>query len=234
MEPDLPPNADQPGGPPEPAPRADNDQQLAADLTRYERVLTAARDDADAQEHLGAVGYGPERLDGLLALVASARTAYEARTTAMVAQGAASAAKTAAFDSASASLYAFRKIARALFRDDDGALDALELTDEPPRALDPFATHARSSYAGVATLAPEKAATLAEAGYTSERLATLTGEVQDLVDAARDLTAAESRAKKATATRDGEAEAAAKAYGTFRDIARTVLPPDLRDRIGLD
>ena len=68
---------------PTPAPRSENDQQLAADLTHMEQVLTAAREDAEAQSHLQPIGFGPEALDEILALVDSARTAYKARGTAM-------------------------------------------------------------------------------------------------------------------------------------------------------
>ena len=216
---------------PQPAGRSDNDQQLAADLTRYERVLTAARDDADAQAHLGAVGYAPERLDGLLALVATARQAYEARTAGMSAEEDASTDKKAAFAAAQKSYADFRKVARALFRDDPDALTALGLNDEAARALDPFVTQARAGYG--AALPDGGAETLAAAGYTRERLDALTAEANALVSASRDFTAAEARAKATTAARDASAEAAQKAFGTFRDIARTVLPPDLRDRIGL-
>ena len=218
---------------PAPRPRSDNDQQLAADLTRMERVLSASRDDADAQALLAPVSYDPERLDGLLSLVASARTAYGARTTGMAAEEAASDAKTAAFESARTSYVAFRKIARALFNDDDDTLTALGLNDEAARALDPFATQARAGYAAVADLPDRRSERLTEVGYTPERLTALTGEVNALVDAAEAMTAAEARAKATTAARDAEATAAQKAYATFRDIARTVLPPDLRDRVGL-
>ena len=220
---------------PEPRPegRSDNDQQLAADLTHFERVLTAARDDADVQAILAPTPYPPDRLDGLLALVDSARTAYEARTAGMSVEEATSLAKKAAFASARSSYAAFRIIARALFLDDPEALTALGLGDEPARALDPFVTQARAGYAAVSTLGRGGPAAMAEAGYTPERLAVLTAEVNALVDAARGFTAAEERAKTATTTRDTEAEAARKAYATFRDIARVLLPANLRDRIGL-
>ena len=219
---------------PRPTERSDNDQQLAADLAHYERVLTAARDDDDAQAVLSGVGYGSERLDGLLATVASAQTAYEARTAGKSAAEAADEAKETADASARSSYSAFRKIARALFRGDDDALTALGLNDPEARALDPFVTQARAGYGAVAGLPGEGPQTMAEAGYTADRLAALAGEVQALQDAERDRTAARGRAKKTTRVRDVEGAAARTVYSTFRDIARTVLPPDLRDRVGLD
>ena len=216
---------------PTPDPRSENDQQLAADLTHMEQVLTAAREDAEAQSHLEPVGFGPEALDEILALVDSARTAYKARGTAMGAEDAASEAKTSAFDSAQSSYAAFRVIARARLSEDDDAQTALKLRGRVPDALDPFVSHAKAGYA--AAKDEPYQSKLAVRGYTPDRLDALLDEVQALLDADRAFTDAEGRAKRATAARDEEARAARRDYAEFRDTARRVLPPDLRDRIGL-
>ncbi len=216
---------------PDPAPRSDNDQKLAAELTDWEQALTAARDDAEAQAILAPINYAPADLDAILALVASARTAYTARTTADAARGSLSTDEGAARDSADASYAAFRVVARAVFSDDDDAQTALGLHGRVPEALSRFVSHARSGYA--AARDEPYQTPLARRGYTPDRLDALTAEVESLLDADRAHTAAASRAKTATTTRDLEARAARDAFVEFRDIARRVLPPDIRDRLGL-
>lgn len=217
----------------ESAPRrtpADQDRQLAADLAEMARVLTAARDDADAQATLGPAEFDPVALDAILAEVASAQDAFRARATAMGAEEAAQKAKDDAYESARSSYMAFRKVARARFRRDEDALDALGLNGDAPRALDPLLTKARTGYAAAQT---EPYFSRLGRGYTAERLDALLGEVQSLDEAARAYTAARARAKAATQTRDTEADGAREDYAEFRDTARAILPPDLLDRIGL-
>lgn len=213
------------------SPRADNDQQLAADLTHWTQVLTAARDDADAQEKLAPVGYGPVALDAILTEVDEARTAYQARTAAKAAAGGSFKKEGAEATAARKAHADFRVIARAEYDDDEEAQTALGLNGRQPRALGTFLTHAQSGY--TAAKGEPYQTVLAERGYTPERLDALLADLVVLLKADRDSTAAGSTAKKSTATRDDEAKEARGAFDKFRSIARRVLPQDLRDRIGL-
>ncbi len=210
---------------------AEQDQRLAAEISEWERVLTAARDDADVQALLGPAEFDTDALDLILADVDSAGTAYTARAKAIGAQKAAQEAKDAAYDSARSSYRAFRKMARSRFQDDADALAALGLNDPTARALDPFVTQARAGY-GAASDDPYLSRF--GRGYTAERLAALIGEVDALVDAEKALTRTDARAGATTTTRDAEAAAARKAFGDFRTAARVLLPDELLARIGLD
>ena len=219
-------------GAPSPAPRtySPQDRELQDEITAWTRSLTAARDDAEVQAILAPVGFGPDKLDALLALAADAQTGYNRRAQAMGTAEDADDAKAAAVETAREEYALFRKLARARFRDDEAALDALNLNGDVPRALNQFVTHARAAYANGA-VAPY-AAGLDERGYPERRLIDLAAGLNALVTAAGNVDRADEAAKTATATRDAAADTARQAFAEYRDTARPLLGP-LAARLGL-
>ena len=213
--------------------RRDNsaqDSELQNEITAWKGSLEAARDDAEVQAILAPVGFGPEPLDAILALVADAQTGYNKRAEAMGARKAADDAKAAAWDTARDAYALFRKLARALFRDDPAALDALNLSDEVPDAFDGFVTHARAAYTNGAL--PPYTDRLTARGYPERRLLDLTDDLDQLVTTDGGADRADQTATAATRTRDAAAAVARRAFAEYRDTARPLLGP-LADRLGL-
>lgn len=212
-----------------PRTRSAQDRELQDEITAWTRSLTAARDDAEVQAILAPVGFGPDKIDALLALADAAQTGYNARARAMGACEDANDAKAAAHDAARTEYARFRKLARARFRDDEAALDALNLNGDVPDALNQFVTHARAAYAN-GTVAPY-ADGLAERGYPERRLTDLAAGLDALVTTAGTVDRADEAAKAATATRDTAAATARRAFAEYRDTARPLLGP-LAGRLG--
>ncbi len=215
---------------PAPRPYSAQDRELQDEITAWTRSLLAARDDDEVQAILAPVGFGTDKLDALLALAGAAQTGYNKRAQAMGACEDADDAKATAVETTRDEYARFRKLARARFRDDEAALDALNLNGDVPDALNEFVTHARAAYAN-GTVAPY-ADGLTERGYPERRLTDLATGLDALVTAAGNVDRADEAAKTATATRDAAADAARRAFAEYRDTARPLLGP-LADRLGL-
>lgn len=217
-----------PESPRRPSPQ---DQRLAAELTRMERSLEVARDDAEVQAILGPADFDPPAIDAILALVGEALKGFTERATAMGTEDTAFDDKGDDFEAAQKEYATFRKLARARFIDDPGALTALGLDGRTPRAFDTFVGAARASYAAAAQ---EPYVSTLGRGYTAERLDALLADIDALVDAAEDADVAEGKATASTRARNARARAARKAYAGYRDTARALLSKDLLRRINLD
>lgn len=219
--------------------RADQDQQIAADLDYFGRVLDATLNEPRAIELLTPIellapdAFGEDGLHALVALLQQARDDYAARARASAATAAASEAKKPLRRDALRLYAKFRRTTRALFRHDPAARTALGLDDDVPDALGLAVTQARTAYTN-AGLAPYAERT-AKRGYPAERLAERLAGLAALDAATEALDRAEAQEIEATTKRDASYGAIHARFGEFRETARPILEdePELLRRIGL-
>lgn len=222
---------------PEPAPkppveRAEQDQEIANNITEAEQVINTAKTDPEIAPLVAARGYDAETLAEGAALRAAAQSAFNQRQQALGDQRDASNAMDQA-EKASRELYAdFRETARALYG--AGADQTkLGLKGNVPADLQKFITTARASY--TAGQAEPYAAKLAKHGFKPETLAAALKGLDQLKDANETHRKASGDAIKATKTRDRAHDDLMAWMGRFKRIAKVALrrKPELRSKLKL-
>jgi len=222
---------------PTPAPkraRASQDQALANKINQYRTSLTSAQGNAELVTLLQPRGYDGEALAAGLSLCDAAQAAFNARQDAQAAQKQAAKAAGAADEAARAGFNDFRKIARAVFKDNASAQGNLGVTGRVPDDQEKFLTLASAVYTSALSHSTYMTA-LARRGYDQ---AAIEAE-QARLDAVTQTNSAHETAKAAAVRATSDRDAAAKAlddwWAEFRAVAQVALKdrPDFLGLLGL-
>lgn len=187
-----------------PRPRRLQDMQQAQLLTRALEILTAVSENDELRALLSARGVD----DAFIAHGASAQTAaqqsFAARQLAMASAQSASLRYSAASEQVRSTFNEFRMTARMLFPD-PSAWTALGLPGKYPRSLEQVVSNARVSYAAALGDSAHSAA-LAQLGYTTAKLTSMTDELDALMALRAERDNTRSAAVNATRARDDALE----------------------------
>ena len=181
------------------SPRAEQDQQIANDITEIGERLESATRDPEVAALLAERGYDAAAFAAGQALQAAAQAAFTARQTAISAQRQAGDALEDARLTALQTFNNFRDTARAVFPS-TADRSALSLNGRVPRDAQAFITLARVSYTG-AQNDPYQAA-LAKYGYPAAALATALATLNAYSAANQASTSAAADATQAIVLRD--------------------------------
>ena len=241
QEPTMATNKDANTPPPEPSPtpeekakaqRAEQDQQIANDITETAEMIGVTQKDAAIATAMAGKGYDDEELTVGLGLQGAAEAAFGERQKAMAKQEAGALAFTLADKSARQSYADFRETARVKYA---AAADqtALGLKGAVPRDLQKFITTAKSSYQ--AAFAQPYCAELAKAGLTPEQITERITALGTLKSLNEDLRVDEGAATAATKTRNAAYKAMMKWVRGFRRMAKMALrgQPALKTKLKL-
>jgi hypothetical protein len=207
--------------------RAEQDQQMANDISAALATMTAARDDAEIQQALGERGYDVAAIDeAITTLQEPAQAAFNARQTAIGVLKRSNEGLAAMEAHERKDFADYREIARAAFT---AAADRTELglNGAAPKDLQKFITMARASYtAGKKAPFTEK---LTKRGYSTAAIDAELAGIKGVEGLGTARAKAEGAAAKATKDRDAAFKALKEWSGEFRKVARRVL----RDRTDL-
>ena len=211
---------------------AEQDQQMANDISAALTMMEAARDDADIQTLLAPRNYAVADLDDAITTKhAPAQAAYNARQTALgvAKRSIENLGKMEGEERKDFSDY--REIARAVFT---GAAErtALGLKGEVSKDLQKFLTAAKSSY--TTGKSATYTAGLTKRGYSPAAIDAQLAGIKGVSDLSKTQVLAVGAAKKATETRDKAFKDLQAWTSEFRRIAKRVLRerPDLLGKLG--
>ena len=213
--------------------QAEQDQQMANDISAALTMMEAARDDADIQTFIGGIGYSPADIaTAITDLQEPAQAAYNARQTAMGVAKRATENLGNMEKEERKDFSDYREIARAVYPASADQV-ALGLKGATPQDLQKFLTAAKSSYSAGKTAA--FSAKLTKRGYSPAAIdAQLTG-IKSVSDLSKNQLLALGAAQKATKTRDAAFDLLKAWVSEFRKIAKRVLRtrPDLLGNLAL-
>ncbi len=212
---------------------AEQDQQMANDISAALTMMEAARDDADIQALLGPRGYAVADLDEAITTKQDpAQAAYNARQTAMGVAKRATENLGKMEKEERKDLSDYREIARAVFTG-KAEQTALGLKGEVSKDLQKFLTAAKSSYTTGKTAAYTVG--LTKRGYSPAAIDAQLAGIKSVSDLSKNQLLAVGAAKKATDTRDKAAKVLKAWTSEFRKIAKRVLRerPDLLGKLSL-
>jgi hypothetical protein len=212
---------------------AEQDQQMANELSAALTMIETARDDAEIQALIAPKGYAVDDLDDAVDnLQAPAQAAYNARQTAIgVARRATE--NLSKMEAEERKDFAdFRETARAVF---PGKTDwtSLGLNGAAPKDLQKFLTAAKSSY-DAGKKAPYTAG-LTKRGYSPAAIDAQLAGIKSVSDLSKTQGIAAGAAQKATTTRDTNFKALQAWTKEFRKIVKRTLRerPDLAGKLEL-
>ncbi|MBI3741815.1 MAG: hypothetical protein HY257_08685 [Chloroflexi bacterium] len=215
-------------------PRAAQDQAIANDITQIRTALTAAQNHADAKAMLTPRGYDDPAIAEGLAKCDAAQSGYNARQSADADEAQARDTLSAADAATRDGFDGFRTIARAVFKDDAAALQALGATGRVPTDREGFITFANAAYDTTLSRANYQSA-LSKRGYNPTALNTEKAKLSALTSANATHDAASAATTRATAQRDAAIQDLRKWWGEFRAVAQVAFKdrPDLASQFGL-
>lgn len=222
MNPDNPAPASGPTPAAKPAtrPRADQDQQIANDISEALEMIQTAMTDADLGPLIAERGYDTEKLTAGAALQSKAQTAFNERQKAMAINDKAGGLFADAEDAARRVYAEFRETARVeLPLADDQT--ALGVKGKVPLDFQKFITTAKASYA--AAQAEPYASVIAKAGFKAAKLQGAVAAIERLSVLRTDALKAAGDAQTATLARNAAHEALTEWTGKFRRLARLAL-----------
>ncbi len=213
--------------------QAEQDQQMANDISAALTLMEAARDDAEIQTFIGGIGYAPADLaTAITDFQEPAQAGYNARQTAMgvAKRSTENLGKMEAEERKDFSDY--REIARAVYPTSAEQI-ALGLKGSTPQDLQKFLTAAKSSYAAGKTAT--YSAKLTKRGYSPAAIDAQLAGIKSVSDLSKTQLLAVGAAKKATDTRDKAFGLLKEWVSEFRKIAKRVLRtrPDLLGKLAL-
>ena len=186
-------------------PRGLQDTQHAQALTRALEIITALAENDELRAVLSARGVDDAFIAQGAALQLTAQQTYAARQLAMASAQSASLRYGAASEQVRSTFNEFRMTARMLFPD-PSVWTALGLPGKYPRSLEQVVSNARVSYAAALSDGTHDEA-LAQLGYTSAKLTSMTDELDALVALRAERDNTRSAAVNATRARDDALEA---------------------------
>lgn len=209
-----------PAAKPAPRPRADQDQQVANDISDALELIQTAKTDADLGPLIAERGYDTEKLTAGAALQSTAQTAFNERQKAKAISDKAGGIFADA-EAAARRVYAeFRETARVEFSLADDQT-ALGIKGKVPADLQKFITTAKASYA--AAQAEPYASGIAKAGFKAAKLQCAVAAIERLPVQHADALKAAGDAQTATLARNAAHEALTEWIGKFRRLARLAL-----------
>ncbi len=211
--------------------RAEQDQQMANDITAADELLTVAKTDAEIGPLMAAKGYDATELADGVALQTAAQGAYSDRQKAIAELDFSSKAFGDAEVIARKSYADFRETARVKFSSDADQA-ALGLNGAVPKDLQKFITTANASYVGAQAVA--YGPVLTKAGYAPAALVAALLALKALATLHTNFTTTDGNATKATDTRDTAYKKMAKWVGDYRRLGKIALraKPGLLSKIG--
>ncbi len=209
-------------------------QALANRINEYRTALTAAQSSAELGDLLAGRGYDAAALTAGLTLCDAAQSAFNVRQQALAAQTEAASAARDADAAARAAFDDYRKIARAVLKDNPAARRALGVEGRAPDDRERFLTAAEAAYAAALSNSTALSA-LSRRGYNQAALQAEQGKLAALTTASAAHDAAQAAAKRATAEREASAKTLDNWWNEFRVVARVALKDrsDLLGQLGL-